>query len=318
MSAEVINDRSELPEYGFTIVANSLARDSRLRRVTRSLMIEIMSHADNFVVTEALLVNNGLEGRDVVRNSLKELERFGYLERVRIREGGKFGSVRYRPIRRAAGGLPPLPENQSVVEENDVHRVGKQVTGNPTLKKTKEEDQKDMLPLASSGQRRHPDPTPQPEEKPRPKPKPKAKTVAVAKKPDPVIEKLCEELADWVEKNTGRRPQIPEAWRVDCRRMIEIDGRTPEQIRGAINWSQKDPFWCANIMSMKKLREKYDTLLLQATNRRTAGAGGKSTAERIAGGSALIAKFAAMDAAEAQQRLGSGAAADQLQIGSLL
>lgn len=45
--------------------------------------------------------------------------------------------------------------------------------------------------------------------------------------------------------------------------MIRIDGRDPPEIEQVIRWSQKHPFWQTNILSTKKLREKYDTLLMQ-------------------------------------------------------
>lgn len=286
MSYEVLNDRSDLPESGFSIVANSLARDGRLKRISRALMIEIMSHAENFVVTEAYLVKSGREGRDAIRGALHELEEFGYLERVRIREAGKFGGVRYRPIRRNPGVATPPPENPSVVDHHGRETsAGKPVPENPTLKKTKEEHQKEESHLASLG--------------------------ASSPQPDPVIEELCNLLAGWIEKNTGKRPKIPQQWRVDCRRMIEIDERTPKQVRGAIEWSQKDPFWCANILSMRKLREKYDTLALQAASGRGTGGGGggrASTKERVAGGVTLVQKF------EALERANSG----QLELGASL
>lgn len=46
--------------------------------------------------------------------------------------------------------------------------------------------------------------------------------------------------------------------------MLDLDGRTEEQIHRAIDWAQDSEFWCSRIMSMPKLREKYDVLRLQA------------------------------------------------------
>ena len=54
-----------------------------------------------------------------------------------------------------------------------------------------------------------------------------------------------------------------EKWASEVRLMRERDGRTEEQIRFLIGWCQKDNFWQANILSMKKLREKFDTLVSQ-------------------------------------------------------
>lgn len=80
----------------------------------------------------------------------------------------------------------------------------------------------------------------------------------------PEISQLCELLADAVEANGSKRPSITKRWRDAARLMIDRDGRTPADIAAAINWSQRDSFWRSNILSMPKLREKFDTLRLQA------------------------------------------------------
>lgn len=53
------------------------------------------------------------------------------------------------------------------------------------------------------------------------------------------------------------------AWADHIRLMIERDGRTVEQIKYLIEWSQANPFWKSNILSTKKLREKSTTLIRQ-------------------------------------------------------
>lgn len=87
------------------------------------------------------------------------------------------------------------------------------------------------------------------------------------------VERLCTHLADRVKANGSKRPSINKKWRDAARLMIDADGRTEERIHRAIDWCQDSEFWRPNIMSMTKLREKYDTLRLQAqsTNGRTPG-----------------------------------------------
>lgn len=87
---------------------------------------------------------------------------------------------------------------------------------------------------------------------------------AIAADADPTISDLCSHLADWVESNGSKRPTITDRWHTACRLMIERDGRTPDQIRNAIDWCQGDEFWRSNVMSMPKLREKFDQLRLAA------------------------------------------------------
>jgi hypothetical protein len=83
--------------------------------------------------------------------------------------------------------------------------------------------------------------------------------------PRPDVDRLCEHLASRIEANGCKRPNITRRWKDAARRMIDIDGRTEEQVMRAIDWCQKDEFWSANILSMPKLREKYDQLRMKAT-----------------------------------------------------
>lgn len=55
-----------------------------------------------------------------------------------------------------------------------------------------------------------------------------------------------------------------QTWSNDIRLMIERDKRTPTQIRNMIDWCQSDSFWMTNILSPKKLREKYDQMKVKA------------------------------------------------------
>lgn len=59
---------------------------------------------------------------------------------------------------------------------------------------------------------------------------------------------------------TFKEPNL-EKWAEQVRLMRESDGRTYEQIKFLVEWSQNDNFWRANILSTGKLREKFDTLV---------------------------------------------------------
>jgi len=52
-------------------------------------------------------------------------------------------------------------------------------------------------------------------------------------------------------------------WGFTAARMIGLDGRDPEAIANLIRWAQRDEFWMTNILSMGKLREKFDALELK-------------------------------------------------------
>ncbi len=83
--------------------------------------------------------------------------------------------------------------------------------------------------------------------------------------------KLVQLLIDLIAENnpessTIKRltPKRQGEWINQCRLLREKDGRTPEQIEAIIKFSQADSFWKGNILSMPKLREKWDQLWMKA------------------------------------------------------
>lgn len=99
-----------------------------------------------------------------------------------------------------------------------------------------------------------------------------------AERPD--VERLCRLLADRIEGNGSKRPEIGKKWRDAARLMLDKDGRSEEQVTIAINWCQDHEFWRSNILSMPKLREKYDQLRLQAAREQKSSAR-KTTGDRV-------------------------------------
>ncbi|MFF6896091.1 hypothetical protein ACFY8Z_36485 [Streptomyces microflavus] len=69
----------------FTQVYNRAARDRRLSRRARGLLLEILSHRDGFGVSMASLLAGGPEKEHALTSALHELERYGYLHRERER-----------------------------------------------------------------------------------------------------------------------------------------------------------------------------------------------------------------------------------------
>lgn len=105
---------------------------------------------------------------------------------------------------------------------------------------------------------------------------------------------LAAHLADRkLENNPKSKPTSEKQlqnWANDVRLMVQRDDRSLSDIRALIDWSQSDDFWRANILSMGKLREKYDQLWLKMTtpiparaspNRGGARNGAKNGADRI-------------------------------------
>ncbi|PFN11870.1 phage replisome organizer N-terminal domain-containing protein [Bacillus cereus] len=76
------------------------------------------------------------------------------------------------------------------------------------------------------------------------------------------------------EKIKGNNPKqkepIFDSWANDFRLIRERDNREPQEIKDVIDWCQADPFWKGNILSPKKLREKFDQLTIQMKSRKGA------------------------------------------------
>lgn len=81
------------------------------------------------------------------------------------------------------------------------------------------------------------------------------------------------------EKIKGNNPKQKEPnfdnWANEFRLMRERDNREPQEIKDVIDWCQADPFWQGNILSPKKLREKFDQLTIQMKSKK----GAKNNAE---------------------------------------
>lgn len=54
------------------------------------------------------------------------------------------------------------------------------------------------------------------------------------------------------------------AWANDIRLMRQLDGHTHQDICRMFKWANRDSFWCSNVLSPAKLREKWDTLTIQS------------------------------------------------------
>lgn len=86
------------------------------------------------------------------------------------------------------------------------------------------------------------------------------------------VKRLLDLLDEEIERNGGRRPARSKKNIDSARLLLDRDGKTVEQVEAAIRWCQADEFWRANVLSMSKLREKYDTLRLQAARSGRVGA----------------------------------------------
>ena len=67
----------------------------------------------------------------------------------------------------------------------------------------------------------------------------------------------------------ARDPNFQE-WAGHIDKLMRIDGRTEQEIKQVIDFCQSDPFWKSNILSTKKLREKFSGLVIKSGNAKRA------------------------------------------------
>ena len=81
---------------------------------------------------------------------------------------------------------------------------------------------------------------------------------------DSIEIRLSEYLFKHILRNNpnAKQPNL-QIWAKQIDFMIRIDHRNPDEIREVIKWCQSDTFWMTNILSTKKLHDKYDQLILK-------------------------------------------------------
>lgn len=84
------------------------------------------------------------------------------------------------------------------------------------------------------------------------------------------VERLVTALREQLPRS--RIPETPAAiqkWAKEIDQMKKLDGRSEAEIQEALDYAITDSFWQINIRSTAKLREKYETLILQARQKRS-------------------------------------------------
>lgn len=221
-------------EKDFARIPNEWLRDKRLTRKARGLLAEIMTHSVGWHVSVRGLEKTGPEGRDAIRAALVELKDAGYLQVSQARgDRGRWSEVEYELCD------PATADGKSVRGESTGDGLsgdGPSVSGQSDHKKTIsiEDHQVEASSEAADAPLRAD------------------------------IDRLLDLLDELIIANGGKAPSRSKKNVDAARLLLTRDGKTAEQVSAAIRWSQGDEFWRSNILSMSKLREKYDTLRLQA------------------------------------------------------
>lgn len=78
------------------------------------------------------------------------------------------------------------------------------------------------------------------------------------------VDRLCEHLHQVLTARGVRHNHTTKGWRDAARLLVDADGHPEEKVHRAIEWADKHYFWHKVILSMPNLRDKYDTMRLQA------------------------------------------------------
>jgi len=82
--------------------------------------------------------------------------------------------------------------------------------------------------------------------------------------PRPDVEELLDLLDACIEANGMKKPTRTKKNSDAARLLIDKDGYEVKQVAWMIRWATNDEFWRTNILSMSKLREKFDQLKAKA------------------------------------------------------
>lgn len=252
------------------------------------------SGADAYPATATLARKTGLSERGV-RGAVTDLVEIGEL-RVEYKAGPR-GCNRYRVVMRNPERSAGYPEHGAASDDTrqDVPRAPRAGSTRQDVPGTRHETTRNPAPRA-----------PEPSEPSSTSLEPSSSVTPSAPRrrraPEPRrddVEQICAHLAERIAANGSRQPTITETWRHEARLLLDRDGRTAEQVMRAIDWCQTDPFWRSNVLSMPKLRAKYDQLRLaaqRAPNGRASPTARPSTtdarvAQALAAGAAVQAQL---------------------------
>jgi DNA-binding transcriptional ArsR family regulator len=212
-------------------------------------------------------------GRSTVTTHLRALEAAGWIVRTKPTTAEALGQYERTRYQLCVPASEPMPVADLVPEPDEASAVADLPSVAPDLPSAAADH-----PSAGAEHRDRSSTDNNQIEKP-------STSVAVPERPD--VEKICRHLADRIEDNGSKRPNITKKWRDEARRLIDLDHRTVDQIIRAIDWCQNDTFWKANVLSMPTLREQYDRLRLAAQGRNGNGHRTSTTDQRVAAALAL-------------------------------
>jgi hypothetical protein len=219
--------RAPRPKTNFTIITNAVLRDENLSFRARGVLACILSRPDNWKTTAESLARESKEGRSAILTVLKELEVAGYMKRTKYRnEKGQWVW-------------------ESFVYDSPQHNHKPESNYPPTDKPTSGEPSTEIQTLIEEPIKNE------------------RKEEVTTRTYGDEITQLSNLLADLIEANGIKRPDVTDKWHQEIERLNRLDGYSYEQIEQTIRWVQQDSFWRSNVLSPAKLRKQFGALQLK-------------------------------------------------------
>lgn len=98
--------------------------------------------------------------------------------------------------------------------------------------------------------------------------------------PRPDIDGIVQGFSALLEANDVKH-KPGQSWHTAARLLIDKDGYTPEQIMFVARFATTDDFWKSNILSIPKLREKFEALKLKAQTQNMAKSPKPTTSDKM-------------------------------------
>ena len=113
------------PNKNYSIIPNYHLRDKRLSLKAMGLLSLIISLPENWQCSISGFTSMSNDGKDSVGNTIKELEKYGYLKREQIKENGKFAGFNYivydKPLVEKPLTENPITEKPLQINTNKVN-----------------------------------------------------------------------------------------------------------------------------------------------------------------------------------------------------
>jgi len=100
----------------------------------------------------------------------------------------------------------------------------------------------------------------------------------------PEAEHAAQQIAANIEAIPSAKqipPHTMRTWAGDIEKLHRLDGKSWEEIHEVLTWTLANEFWAKNILSGKKFREKWNTLIVQKSQKRNGTKGAEYSEKRM-------------------------------------